>query len=76
MSPEVQTFRSHHNGQEAHAVHPCLVDVDPGDVQDGRAEVDVRHQHLSHVDSLVSRHSPFNSIVEEIISLPDWSGLL
>lgn len=76
MSPEVRTFRSHHNGQEAHAVHLCLVDVDPGDVQDGRTEVDVRHQQLLHGDSLVSRHSRFTSIGEGIISLPDWSGLL
>lgn len=36
-----------HNGQERHAIHLRLVDVYAGDVQDGRAEVDVGHQHLS-----------------------------
>lgn len=35
-----------HNRQERHAVHLRLVDVYAGDVQDGRAEVDVGHQHL------------------------------
>ena len=37
---------SHHDGQEGHAVHLGLVDIVASDVEDGRAEVDVCHQHL------------------------------
>lgn len=39
--------KSHHNGQEGHAIHLILVDVVAGDVQDGRAEVNICHQHLT-----------------------------
>lgn len=37
----------HHDGQERHSVHLRRVDIDAGNVQDGRAEVDVGHQQLS-----------------------------
>lgn len=74
VAPEIRTLRAHHHGQEGHAVHLRLGDVDPGDVQDGRTEVDVGHQHLLHRDSLAIRHRSFTA--EQITSIPDCSGSL
>lgn len=50
-SPQSPTSAAHHHGQEGHAVHLRLGDVDPADVQDGGTQVDVRHQHLFDGDS-------------------------
>lgn len=57
---------SHHHRQEGHAVHLRLVDVEAGDVQDGRTEVDVRHQHLDrniNVSSVCLPTGPWSILI-------------
>lgn len=69
-----------HNGQERHAIHLRLVDVYAGDVQDGRAEVDVGHQHLSATADISTatclwRQQPvFTKTSNTHGFVPGWSG--
>lgn len=69
-----------HNRQERHAVHLRLVDVYASNVQDGRAEVDVGHQHLLATADISTapclwRHQPvFTKTNNTQGSVPGWSG--
>lgn len=69
-----------HNRQERHAVHLRLVDVYAGDVQDGRAEVDVGHQHLSATADISAaaclwrQQLVFTKTNNKHGFVPGWSG--